>query len=378
MIKFNYPLALIIIFLNFNLRSQTEKIDNIIPQIGTSIKFIRFQTDNIDLEDKIARSNWNFKELTPVDSTVLHYISPKDTPYHKHFPNANMAMTSDNIEFTYFTFNDSSYCYLGEVSYDVENKKASLTAYSSCKTMMKFPISLNDSIHTTELRYIKYFGRFDVYTVVSSRNLADAEGTLITDKDTIHETVRYKRYSEFHEFMTNYTNYAEQKQTELSYNWFVSGYPAQILSVEFNKQYFKGDTNSYEKISCARGTIIENNKHPFIFYLSLSEDGRKYIFHIDDDHIGKRKVKLEIANEKGESLSKPFKFKLSKNQHTFELDASIIESLQTEGVFIFTLNAGSEKMSLYFVLSETLKDDLFESEFFDRALQYRDKFEAEK
>jgi hypothetical protein len=126
-------------------------------------------------------------------------------------------------------------------------------------------------------------------------------------------------------------------------------------------------------MSLAQKPVNQDNKHPFDFYLSLSEDGMKYVFHVDRNKARKRKLKLHTTNKNGEELAHPISIKLNKNQTSFEVSAALIESKQNEGVFVFTLFSGKEKLTLYYYLVYPVEPDLFESEIFDRLLNFENE-----
>ena len=368
-----YYLTFAFSFLYSNCFAQTIKVENITPKTGTSVNSISLENDLPDLGEAGINNIWDFKHLTRTDTTTLFYVDPKLTPYHNHFLYANLVVTIDNQNFDYFHFTDSSYCFLGSSGYAPENDKARLTKYDSCKNMMKTPIILNDSLFSMEKRYIKIDGRFDVYCLVRSTMKADAHGTIITEGDTLKQAMRYKRFTEFYEYMTDYTNYAYQKQTELKYNWFINDFPMPVFSIDISSQFYKGDTNVYESMSLAQTHIKQNNIHPFDFYLSLSEDGMKYVFHVNRDAARKRKLKLHTTNKKGEELVHPISIKLNKKQTSFDVSAAVIESKQNEGVFVFTLFSGKEKLTLYYYLVYPIEPDLFESEIFDTLLNFENE-----
>ncbi|TCI94299.1 T9SS type A sorting domain-containing protein [Tenacibaculum sp. M341] len=99
-----------LLFLNFYSFSQITLKQHNFVSIGDTIieYYTRFPKVNIDIGEAGENKTWDFSNLNTSKRDTIQFVDPKKTPFAEDFPNANIALYSNNIYEAWMFMNNSN------------------------------------------------------------------------------------------------------------------------------------------------------------------------------------------------------------------------------------------------------------------------------
>ena len=316
---------------------------SITPTIGQSFQFMDFDSTKHEPGGSGPGQVWDFSKIDLYDTVTLAFLEPKNTPYGYMFPGANMAMTSDKIEYNYFNFSAADYRVIGDMGVDPTYQRFSITTYSKPEIMLEFPVEYGNKFSGVNDRIVDYPGEVMIYQHNTSSYEADAWGTLILPFGKFENALRIRRNDLYEDSMTNGKRFLLQTQVETRYQWFIPGVAAPVLTI--GKTLVgdnKGRDTMYDNtVAVLLKEKLLENKTLFPLYLSVRSSGAEkaeIVFQLSQ----KEKVRIQILDNAGkEVLQYPEEVRPAGVNHV-DLDAGKLSS----GIYLITVSTKNSRESV--------------------------------
>ncbi len=211
-----------------------------LPVVGDKLYMTDCDTNGITTGNSGASVTWDYSKLIklngPDTKTKIEYVEPSSGIYHEKFPNANIAMKSED-SYVYFKFDGTNYERMGlaaEEGYEILN---------DLELIMKYPFTYQSNISD------KFSGEFKVFNeemeIIMKRGgtinaVADAYGTLILPNGTFENVLRVKHtqivYDTIDVGVPGMPNITHKTET-VTYSWLNDTFKSAILSISYSKFY---------------------------------------------------------------------------------------------------------------------------------------------
>lgn len=321
---------------------------SIVPKPGSSAVFAGCDSTAFLPGSSGANQIWDFTYLKPIDTTRLYYMKPDETPYASFYPEANVAMTADNLVFDYFNFSDEAYYSLGSMGYNADNGTSKMTRYGKPEQVLRFPLINGVDFESKNTRTSLYIGRFRVDQHIESRSVVDGYGTLMLPGMTYKDAVRTVQTAEWRDSISKDGRFMLQIQSELKYQWFVNGVSAPLLTISKDIQLYKGDTFEQTDHQMAMGgydSAFLQKTLPFGVRIAQNEAGYQLNAYLKQAGT----ITIDILDAEGDMRMPP------KSVHCLTTDLQVLFSAselfgdQPYGLYHFRIRGHDFETSVYMI-----------------------------
>lgn len=333
---------LFVLALSTNLFSQITLTSANNPVPGNTTKTITCDTAGITEGNSGANQNWNYSSLVRRDSTVSTWVASNTTPYAAQFPASDIASTSDNSEYSYYTSSSSSFLYNGY------GGSIQLNSYSNPETLLQYPFTYNSNFSDT---YSSVYnnGVANSYLNGTITSTGDAWGTLVLPNGTFNNALRIKNVTVQRD-STNIGGFINILDfTSTSYTWFVPNKKFPVFEIRYNS----GTVNGTQTFSLKLVTYNPDNPTIGISQINtnFAEDyvlnqnypnpfnpSTKIKFDIAaGDRNSISMVKLTVYDQLGKEVETLVNENLSPGSYEYNWNAADLAG----GIYYYTLTSGN-------------------------------------
>lgn len=333
---------LIAIALSTDLYSQVTLTSSNNPVPGNTATSVRCDTTGIVEGNSGSNQNWSFAGISRLDSSVSTWVASGSTPYAAQFPTSNVASTSDNQEYSYYSTSSSNILYNGNGS------AFQVNSYNNPETIMQYPFTYSSSFSDT---YSSVYnnGVSNSYLNGTINSTGDAWGTLVLPNGTFSNALRVKNVS-VHRDSTNIGGIANVLNfTSTAYTWFIPNRKFPVFEIRYilaeisgippirSKFVFYSPDNpsigitQINTIITDEYTLSQNYPNPF-------NPSTKIKFDIAaGERISVSPVKLTVYDQLGKEIATLVNENLSPGSYEYNWNAGNLAG----GIFYYTLSAGN-------------------------------------
>jgi len=214
---------LIILLISSNIYSQFVITSVYNPVNGDYQMNVSCDTTNINEGNPGTNQTWNFPSLIRKDSTLINWLNASSTPYSSSFPTANIASTSDNSNFNYFTASSSGLIFNG-----IGNTNL-VVVLSDPETYVQYPFTFNsnfsDNFYATIISGTNTIIRNGTVTVT-----CDGWGTINLPFGSFSNALRVKVITDSRDSTIAGITYV-LKSHATSYQWYVPGRKFDVFQI---------------------------------------------------------------------------------------------------------------------------------------------------
>ena len=335
-------LLFIVLALSTNLYSQVTLTSANNPVPGNTVKSVTCDTAGISEGNSGANQNWNFSGLVRRDSTVNTWVASNTTPYAAQFPTSNVASTSDNSEYSFFTTSSSSLLYNGF------GGPFQLSSFNNPETILQYPFTYNSNFSDT---YSSVYnnGVANSYLNGTITSTGDAWGTLVLPNGTFNNALRVKNVS----VQTDSSNIGGMNNilnfTSTAYTWFVPDTKFPVFEIRYTSLIFNGTPISNAKFvnyspdnpTIGISQINTNIADEYVLsqnYPNPFNPSTKIRFDIAaGDRNSSSMVKLTVYDQLGKEVETLVNENLSPGSYEFNWNAGNLAG----GIYYYTLTSGN-------------------------------------
>ncbi len=309
---------------------------------GNTSKTVTCDTTGITEGNSGANQNWNYSGLVRRDSTVNTWVSSNTTPYAAQFPTSDVASTSDNAEYSYFTTSSSSLIYNGY------GGAFQINSYSDAETILQYPFTFNSNFSDT---YSSVYnnGIANSYLNGTITSTGDAWGTLVLPNGTFNNALRVKNVTVQRDstYIGGFNNIVDFTST--SYAWFVPDRKFPVFEIRYNSGTINGTqtfslklvTYNPDNPTIGISQINTNIADEYVLsqnYPNPFNPSTKIRFDIAaGDRNTSSMVKLTVYDQLGKEVTTLVNENLSPGSYEYNWNAGTLAG----GIYYYTLSSGN-------------------------------------
>ena len=337
-------ITLFLLCLSVNLSAQITLTSAYNPVPGNTDKSIGCDTTGITQGNSGANQTWNYSSLVRVDSTVNTWVASNTTPYAAQFPTSDVASTSDNAEYSYFTTSSSSFLYNGY------GGAFQVNSYSNPETLLEYPFTYNSNFSDT---YSSVYnnGVANSYLNGTITSTGDAWGTLILPNGTFNNALRVKNVivRKDSSNIGGFNNVLDFTNTE--YLWFVADKKFPVFEITYITIVLNGNQVSSRKFvfyspdnpTIGISQINTNVADEYVLgqnYPNPFNPSTKIRFDVaSTDRNNNSNVKIIVYDQLGKEITTLVNENLSPGSYEVDWNASNVSG----GIYYYSLTAGDFK-----------------------------------
>lgn len=335
-------LLFIVLICSTNLFSQITLTNANNPVPGNTSKTVTCDTTGITEGNSGANQTWNFSGIIRRDSSVSTWVASNTTPYAAQFPASDIASTSDNSDYSYYTSSSSSLLYNGYGS------SFQVNSYSNPETILQYPFTYSSNFSDT---YSSVYnnGIANSYLDGTITSTGDAWGTLVLPNGTFNNALRVKNVTVQRD-STNIGGFNNVLEfTSTAYSWFVPNKKFPVFDIRYNSGVVNGTQTFSLKL------VTYNPDNPTIGITQLNTNvaddykldqnypnpfnpSTKIKFDIAaGDRNSDAMVKLTVYDQLGKEVSTLVKENLSPGSYEYSWNAGNLAG----GIYYYTLTSGN-------------------------------------
>jgi hypothetical protein len=288
--------------------------------------------------DSSTHNKWDFTQLKPgIQQDTVFYLHPKNTPYQKAFPEANLAMTTDYMKYDYFKVSANSLIELGTVGVNgLSIKKSSFylqeVKYLSPDTFLFLSNTNNPMAHFSRDYLNKRINLLGVNIMIEQYIQTQVSYTFIDSfilgGIVYLNAVRVQSKIDFTD--SAYRIFGSMRSPNAIMDRAYSMQKEQVFCANYSEMLYSADIEELEVASDSSeedahyltGGVFALNQDdiPFFDDISIGTNTNTLILHTQNPHV---KVKIIDMNTK-----KKYKWKVSQtnNKVFVEIPLARIES----------------------------------------------------
>lgn len=331
-----YTLLTASLFSLFSLKAQITITQNDMPVIGDQIFQITDTSYTLDPGISGADLTWDFSSASEAFSTEYNIVDVPSTGMAAIFPGANLAISEDNVSFSFFNSNSNSFEQHGDA---MSGLGFDPIVYTPASTILEFPLNYNDAFSTSYTSVMSFsaeeegFYRIIIKHASTIDKEVDAWGTVITPEGTFDALrIRETETSSDSTFLQMTESSAPMwvgldESISSSYAWYS---PNRKMPVA---RFDQDGTFHYTKLGASQAGIDEEaNSKQVIAYPNPVDAG----YGINFRGLENISYTMYIYNANGQLIRTEKISGLNANMHT--------ENLQS-GIYHYKIVASSQQFS---------------------------------
>ena len=222
------------------LMAQMTLTASVTPSPGDTQTWFTCDTSGVSEGNAGGGQTWNFGALTKNQAGSMKWLASSATPYAASFPASNLAATSDDSTFNYYTATASS------ISADGFAGSQLSIAYTNSQTYMRFPFAYNDGFTDD------FAVTFSAQGIQMQRNgtvtsTADAWGSVTTPLGTFANALRIRSVIAIQDSAIGGIP-IKMLTPPTAYVWFAPGRKFPVMEISYTTTSFNGIPQSRSKI----------------------------------------------------------------------------------------------------------------------------------
>jgi hypothetical protein len=332
----------IVIAFSTNSFSQVTLTSSNNPVPGNTAKSVTCDTTGIVEGNSGSNQSWNFAGIIRRDSSVNTFVASGTTPYAAQFPSSNVASTSDNQEYSYYTTSSS------ELLYNGYGSAFQVNSYNNPESILRYPFTFNSNFSDT---YSSVYnnGVANSYLNGTITSTGDAWGTLVLPNGTFNNALRIKNVTSHRDssFIGGVSNVL--RFTSTAYTWFVPNRKFPVFEIRYNLIEISGFPSTRAKF------VIYSPDNPTIGISQISTNiageyalsqnypnpfnpSTKIRFDITSgDRNTNSPVRLTVHDQLGKEVATLVNENLSPGSYEYNWNAGDLAG----GIYYYTLSAGN-------------------------------------
>jgi len=258
---------------------------------------------------------WDFSDITfTEDSEVTSFYKPSETPYASKFPDATIAETSGDGEYTYSKSTSTELTILG--NYGETEEGTSSMIFTDPLIVLKLPFVYNQTITDDFVTEVELSGIKGQYAGDYSATY-DGYGTLITQDGTFNDVIRLKTITN----SVTTTMGFEVSNVETSYLFFTIIYGEPIFVISEIASTILGETEVSSSVAISQLIHIDANKKAHLqdLKLSLWPNPSSDVVAIDFKDLASDDYTLKVTSQDGTALIEKKLFVTKGESHNIDI-----------------------------------------------------------
>jgi hypothetical protein len=218
--------------------AQPTLSNNVFPEIGDQLTTIDGDPTTITQGNAGANQTWNFANLVPADSAVAQsgvVVAAAGTPYAAQFPQANLALRSNDTSYAYVQTTSTQFSLLGVAAPSL------VFPYTNAQTILQTPLAFNGTFSDSYAFTLTFDFDGIPFTSYTTGNLTaqyDAYGTMVTPAGTFQNTMRL-RTVDVQRDSANIAGfgYSISQNTTTSYDYYVANRPGSLVTISYTEGF---------------------------------------------------------------------------------------------------------------------------------------------
>ena len=305
------------------------------PSIGDVQQDIMCDTIGIMQGPSGANRTWSFPSLTSRGSEIFNWVNPASTPFVIQFPNANVASSTDNTNFTFYTTSSANFIV------DGYGGPQAVIQYYDQELFFHYPFTYGSNFTDTFASDFLEAG-IPMHRTGSINVIGDAWGTITLPDVTFNNALRVY-YIQVHKDSATTGTQMVLVQTFTSYNWFAPGKKFPVLEITYVHSVYNNSLIidyklvNYNPTNVPVGIKTISSQIPGEFklyqnYPNPFNPTTKIKFDITES----KQVNLIVYNLTGKEIAKLFNGILKAGSYEYEFNAGSL----TSGVYFYKLSEG--------------------------------------
>lgn len=292
-----------------------------------------------------ANQSWSFANISSRSVTVSSWIPSTSTPYSAQFPTSNIAVSTDNSNYGFYSSSNTNLILNGYAG------PGAMIPYTNPEIYLQYPFTYNSSF-TDNFSASFMIGGIQTYRTGTVNAVGDAWGTITLPNGTYSNALRVKFTYDTRD-SSYYVIPIVNEIISTSYVWFIAGFKFPVFEISYTTTYFNGNPQaSLKNVNYNPGgssiginpissgvpgefKLYQNYPNPFNPNTKIKFDIAK-----------SGQVTLFVYDITGREVVKPFDAVLKAGSFEYILNAGSL----TSGVYFYKLSANNitltKKMTL--------------------------------